>query len=113
MGVVEFPGKSRARAEATSRGTALVGNTVASVPPQMTLRKGDPSASNSTTIDTVTTIGFRMTWFARRKNRPDSTGDSGRVIDLRIRSELTRGPRTDSSAGIVVRAAVTSRATVS
>ena len=65
MGAVGFPGNPRASSVATRRGTAPVGSTDASVPPQATLRKGEPSVSSSATIATVIRIGRRMTLIAR------------------------------------------------
>jgi hypothetical protein len=53
IGAVGFPGKSPFRASVTRRGSALARSTVASVPPQVTRRNGEPSASSTTTIGTA------------------------------------------------------------
>ena len=53
-----------------------------------------------------------MTLFASRYHPPLASSLTGRLTDRRIRSALTRWPRTASSAGSTVSAASMSTATV-
>ena len=56
--------------------------------------------------------GLRMTLCASRYHAPLASSLTGRCTERRMRSALTRWPRTASSAGSTVSAASTSTATV-
>ena len=85
---------------------------MASVPPQVTRRNGEPSASSTTTIGTAYSTGRRMTLLASRYQAPCPSPTGGRRTVRRIRSAFTLGPSTASSAGRMVSAASMSTSTV-
>ena len=77
IGAVGLPGKSRFSASVTTRGAAPAGSTVASVPPQVTRRNGEPSASSTTTIGTAYSTGRRITLRASRYQAPWPSATGG------------------------------------
>src|SRR5437899_12902617 len=80
MGAVGLPGKSRFSASVTTRGPAPAGSAVASVPPQVTRRNGEPSARSTTTIGTAYSTGRRMTLLAIRYQVPVSVLARGDTV---------------------------------